>query len=386
MSKQGNLLVLDAGTTAVKALVFSPELTLLASATRPTVTHQPHLGWAEQDATAYADLAEAVLREVASVGQVHAMAITNQRESVVAWDEVTNAPLAPMLLWQDERTADRMQCFAKDRAWIRERTGLDITPYFSASKLEWLLATSPDVQVAQAAGRLRIGTVDSWLLARLTEERRHVTDPTNAARTLLYDIRTEHWDDELALSFHLPLDLLPTVQPTRSDFGTLRTDLVGSPVPVRVVIGDQQASLAAAGFAVGTTTVTHGTGTFLVQALGSHFILVPDAFTTLAASETGTQFALEVRVGEYARRVDTLLSQGQDLAPVLEEIASATDTALARLPMPPSELVVTGGISQDARLVRMHAERSGLSVRTYATYHGTALGAARLVRDAPKNY
>lgn len=383
MPERGNLLVLDAGTTAVKALVFSSELTLLASATRPTVTNRPHPGWAEQDATLYADLAEAVLREVASVGPFQAMAITNQRESVVAWDAVTGAPLAPMLLWQDERTAARMQALAGERGWIRERTGLDTTPYFSASKFEWLLAESSDVQAARAAGRLRMGTVDSWLLARLTEERRYVTDPTNAARTLLYDIRAERWDDELASTFHLPLELLPAVQSTRSEFGTLRDDLVGSPVPIRAVVGDQQASLAAAGFLPGTTTVTHGTGTFLIQALGNNFTLVPGSFTTLATNETGTQFALEVRVGEYARRVDELLAQGQELTPILEEIAGATNAALARLPIPPTELVVTGGISQAPSLAMLHEDRSGLPVRTHTTHHGTALGAATLVRVTP---
>ena len=374
-----NILVLDAGTTAVKALVFSPTFELLSVASRPTITTKPHAGWFEQDAMAFAESAQVALREVAaSHGPFARMAITNQRESIVAWDAVTNQPLAPMILWEDERTAGTLASFDIDRQMVRERTGLDVVPYFSASKIAWLLKENETVRQAKARGTLRIGTPDSWLVAQLVDGAPHITDVTNAARTLLFNIREKRWDEQLATQFGVPIDILPVVRPTQSMYGVLRADLIGQTVPVCAVIGDQQASLAAAGFGRGTTTVTHGTGTFLIQALGDDFALVDGTYTTLAAGAREEQYAIELRVGEYGERVTAALEQGMDLLPILNEMVEATNSALKELPIRPTELVVTGGMTQDPHLAPLHEQVSGIPVRTYATYHGTALGAARL--------
>ena len=289
MGNTERFLVLDAGTTAVKALVFSSDLVCMVEASRPTQTHTPRPGWAEQDAGEYAALAKAVLAEVAPHGPFVAAALTNQRETAVAWDRETGVPLAPMILWHDGRSSDALEVLAGRERDVRQVTGLVPSAYFSASKFAWLSEQVPAVRQAAATGRLAMGTVDSWLMAQLTSERRHQTDESNASRTLLFDIRNRQWDPELCTLFGVATEALPATRHSQSAFGMLQVSDSGISSPLCVVVGDQQASLAAAGTAPGTTTVTHGTGTFLIQALGDEFTLTDHAYTTLAPGRMRSQ-------------------------------------------------------------------------------------------------
>jgi glycerol kinase len=272
------LLALDQGTSSSRSIVFDAHGRPVASAQQELTQHYPQPGWVEHDpdeiwASQLATAREALARAGLAARDLTAIGITNQRETTLLWDRRSGRPIAPAIVWQDRRTqplcAD-LQADPRIAAAVRERTGLVIDPYFSATKVRWLLDHVPDARARAEAGELAFGTVDSWLLWQLTGGRLHATDVTNAARTMLYDIARGEWDGELLQALDLPRPLLPQVLPSAHRYGETVPDLLGAAVPVCGVAGDQQSALVGqACFDDGQAKNTYGTGCFLLRHTGS---------------------------------------------------------------------------------------------------------------------
>ena len=242
------ILALDQGTTSSRAIVFDREGRPRGMSQKPLTQHYPHPGWVEHDPSEIWETELAAAREALSQARVGplriaAIGIANQRETAVFWDRATGAPIGPALVWQDRRTTGICQELrTRDlERTITRRTGLLLDPYFSGTKIMWALRNVPDLRAHAIAGEVCFGTVDSWLVRKLTG--RHLTDPSNASRTLLFDIHAGAWDAEILSALDIPAAILPPVAPSASDFGMAAADLLGAEVPVRGVLGDQQAAL-----------------------------------------------------------------------------------------------------------------------------------------------
>jgi glycerol kinase len=270
-----HILAIDQGTTSTRCLVFDRQRRVVGMAQREFAQHYPADGWVEHDAEEIwrdteATLREALARAGIATADVAAIGITNQRETAVIWDRATGVPIHAAIVWQDRRTA---QFCAKLRDaghedTIQARTGLRLDPYFSATKIAWLLDNVPGARARAEAGELAFGTIDSFLLWRLTGGAAHKTDATNASRTLLYDIHRQAWSPELLDLFGVPAALLPQVCDSAADFGT--TTLLGAPMPIMGIAGDQQAALVGQScFAPGEAKITYGTGGFMLLNTGS---------------------------------------------------------------------------------------------------------------------
>ena len=296
------LLALDQGTTSSRAVVFDLSGRVVALAQEPFEQHFPHPGWVEHDpmeiwhtqlATARAALAQAGL----TAGDLAAVGITNQRETVVLWERGSGRPVSRAIVWQDRRTAERTDRMKREglEERIRAKTGLLLDPYFSASKLAWLLE-DPGLRRRAEAGELAFGTVDSWLIWNLTGGAVHATDVSNASRTLLFDIHAGRWDDELLALFRVPRAVLPEVRPSVGGYGETDRQWLGGAVPVRGVLGDQQAALfGQACFEAGMAKNTYGTGAFLVMNTGTAPLQGDGVLTTVAWKLEGgpLHYALE---------------------------------------------------------------------------------------------
>jgi glycerol kinase len=289
------VLALDQGTTGSTALVVDGGGRVLGRGYHELTQHFPEAGWVEHDpeeiwAITLAAGRDALAGSRVAIEDVVAIGITNQRETAVLWDRRTGVPLHRAIVWQDRRTAAR--CRELDADLIRERTGLVPDPYFSATKLEWLLARTAPVEASHAA----FGTVDSWLVHRLTAGRAHVTDPTNASRTMLYDIERGAWDEELLRLFGVPREVLPEVRPSSGVFGTADRRWFGRELPVAGIAGDQQAALFGQGcVAPGTAKNTYGTGAFVLLNTGSRRPRSTSGLLSTVACDArgGRAFALE---------------------------------------------------------------------------------------------
>jgi len=266
------LLALDQGTSSSRAIAFSTTGRLLAMEQQPFEQIYPAPGWVEHDAEVIWATALSTARQLleqlkASGDTPLALGITNQRETTVLWDRRTGAPLYHAIVWQDRRTADRCRALAAGgvEAELTEKTGLLLDPYFSATKIAWILDRVCGARAAAEAGHIAFGTIDSFLLWRLSGGRLHVTDATNASRTCLYDIRRGRWDESLCELFAVPLACLPEVRDSAGDFGEVDRSVLGESLPIRGVAGDQQAALVGqACFSAGDVKSTYGTGAFLV--------------------------------------------------------------------------------------------------------------------------
>jgi glycerol kinase len=267
-----HVLAIDQGTTGSTCLVVRADGAIVARAYREITQHYPKPGWVEHDASEILERTLDAAREaIAAAGvEPRSIGITNQRETVVVWERASGTPVSRAIVWQDRRTAERCLELAPRAADIAARTGLVVDPYFSATKLEWLLR---DEKVARraSAGELLAGTIDSWLIWRLTGGAVHATDPTNASRTMLYDIDRLAWSEELCALFGVPMAMLPEVRPSSGDFGATATEVFGRPVPIAGVAGDQQAALFGQGcWEAGAAKNTYGTGAFLLLNTGRH--------------------------------------------------------------------------------------------------------------------
>jgi len=271
-----HIVALDQGTTSTRAIVFDARLTPIATAQQEFRQIFPAPGWVEHDPediwnTSVATVREAMAKARLAAQDVAGIGITNQRETALIWERDTGKPIHNAIVWQDRRTADRCAQLRHDRqeAFVTDKTGLLLDPYFSATKIAWLLDNVSGARAAAETGRLAFGTVDSFLLWRLTGSRLHATDATNAARTLLLDIHRGEWDDTLAALFGVPAALLPQVRDCAGDFGTTEPGLFGGPIRILGVAGDQQAATIGQGcFRPGMIKSTYGTGCFALLNTG----------------------------------------------------------------------------------------------------------------------
>jgi glycerol kinase len=299
------LLAIDQGTTGTTCLVFDLGGELIGRAYREFTQHFPRPGWVEHDAAEIWDVSHAVAGEAlddAGVvpGELEAVGITNQRETVVAWDPETGEPLHRALVWQDRRTAARCDELREqgEEAGIRVKTGLVLDPYFSATKVEWLLRNVDGLAERARDGRAVFGTIDSWLIYKLSGE--HVTDPTNASRTLLMDIRTGRWDGPLLEQFGVPERSLPEIRPSCGEIARTRPDVFhGHDVPISGVAGDQQAALFGQRcLQPGLGKNTYGTGSFVLLNQGTEVPHAPPGLLATVAWQIGrsTTYALEASI------------------------------------------------------------------------------------------
>nr|MDQ3082731.1 glycerol kinase GlpK [Gemmatimonadota bacterium] len=265
-----HVLAIDEGTTSTRCLVISTAGKIVGRGTRDITQYFPRPGWVEHDAAEiFTRTIEAARDAITASGIVpDSIGITNQRETIVVWSRITGEPLARAIVWQDRRTADRCRELTREAPWITEKTGLPVDPYFSATKLEMLLDDA-DVARSVERGEALAGTIDSWLIWKLTQGRVHATDPTNASRTLLFDIDERSWSDELCSIFNVPRSVLPEVRPSSGDFGIASAEVLGTEIPICGVAGDQQAALFGQGcFSAGEGKNTYGTGAFLLLNTG----------------------------------------------------------------------------------------------------------------------
>src|SRR4051812_18469060 len=269
-STMKHVLAIDQGTTGTTALVIAADGRIAGRGYQEITQHYPAPGWVEHDADEILERTLVAAREAIAASGVRpdVIGITNQRETVVVWHRDTGKPLARAIVWQDRRTTERCAQLRSKTKWIAERTGLRPDPYFSATKLEWLLKR-PEIAFVARNGRLLAGTIDAWLIWKLTGGRGHATRPTNASRTLLFDINRLRWSKELCELFTIPMEILPEVRPSAGDFGKTVTSYFGKSLPITGVAGDQQAALFGQGcFQAGQAKNTYGTGAFLLLNTG----------------------------------------------------------------------------------------------------------------------
>ena len=263
------ILAIDQGTSSTRALIFDKTFQVVAIAQQAITQFYPQPGWVEHSADEIwqktkAVANEAVAKAAINVKEIAAIGVTNQRETTVLWDKSTGEVLGPAIVWQDRRTESYCQERRADEAMIHEKSGLCLDPYFSATKLQWALANYPNAMALAKQGQLAFGTIDSFLIWRLTGGQQHVTDITNASRTMLFNINTFSWDKEILEYFDIPESVLPKVLPCQAFFGEAVKDFIGHPIPILGVAGDQQAALIGqACFSKGMTKITYGTGAFL---------------------------------------------------------------------------------------------------------------------------
>lgn len=297
------ILALDQGTTSSRAIIFNKKGQIVSMAQKEFTQIFPQSGWVEHDpmeiwSTQAGVAAEATVKSNLNGKSIAAIGITNQRETVVVWDRETSVPVYNAIVWQDRRTAaycDELK--AQDKAeMIRTKTGLIIDSYFSATKVKWILDNVEGARKKAAEGKLVMGTVDTWLVWNLTRGSLHITDVTNASRTMLFNINTMTWDDELLELFDIPKTMLPQVKQSSEIYGETKTTIFASKVPIAGIAGDQQAALFGQMCAVpGMVKNTYGTGCFMLMNIGDKFIASKNnLLTTVAWKINGkTQYAFE---------------------------------------------------------------------------------------------
>ncbi|MEM9584158.1 MAG: glycerol kinase GlpK [Pseudomonadota bacterium] len=271
-----HILAIDQGTTSSRAIIFDGEMKIVASAQEEFTQHFPQSGWVEHEpedlwSTVAATCRGALERAGLTGEDIAAIGITNQRETTVVWDKETGKPVHNAIVWQDRRTSDYCRALREGghEPMFTERTGLLCDPYFSGTKLRWILENVDGVKARAEAGELLFGTVDSYIIWKLTGGARHVTDATNAARTLLYDIKKGRWSTTICEMFGIPMGMLPEVLDCAADFGMARADLFGREIPILGVAGDQQAAtVGQACFEPGMLKSTYGTGCFALLNTG----------------------------------------------------------------------------------------------------------------------
>lgn len=438
------VLAIDQGTTGSTCLVVGADGRVLGRAYSEFTQHFPEPGWVEHDAEEIWDVTRRVAREALAAAvdaDVRSIGITNQRETVVLWDRETLAPVHRAIVWQDRRTQPMCRSLkdAGHEAEVRRRSGLVLDPYFSGTKIAWLLEHDAELRSRAESGGLAVGTIDSWLIARLTSGAAHLTDPTNASRTLLFNLQNASWDDWALDLLGVPPGLLPEVRPSSGDFGTSVGEHLGIEVPIQGVAGDQQAALFGQGcWRPGLAKNTYGTGAFLLLHTGDDAVPSEHGLLTTAACDAsgGLAYALEGSVfiagaaiqwlrdelrlvssateseqmaaalddnaGVYfvpgfvglgaphweaeARGAIFGLTRGTSSAHIvraaLEAMAYGTTEVLRAMEadsgVPTAELRVDGGAALNDWLMQFQADVTGVPVRRPDLVETTALGAAGL--------
>jgi glycerol kinase len=448
-----HLLALDQGTSSSRAIVFHRDGRIVAMAQREFRQIFPQPGWVEHDAneiwaTQQAVAMEALFKAQLNATDIAAIGITNQRETTLLWNRKTGQPIANAIVWQDRRTAafcEQLKAQGLEPA-VQRSTGLRIDSYFSATKLRWLLDQVPGAHLLAAKGELAFGTIDSWLMWKLTGGRVHATDVSNASRTMLFDIRHNTWDHELLKALHIPDSVLPQVHPSSFVFGETDAALFGAPIRIAGVAGDQQSALfGQACFKAGLAKNTYGTGCFMLMHTGERFESSANGLITTAAAQPTPkpEYALEGSVfiggavvqwlrdglkaiagsGEVQALAESVpdaggvifvpaftglgapywnadargaivgLSRGSTVAHIaraaLESIAfqsAALLQAMAKDAQPVAELRVDGGACVNNLLMQFQADLLGIPVVRPKVTETTALGAAYLAGLAVGTY
>jgi len=331
------ILAIDQGTTNTKALLVGQNAQIVARASRPMTLAHPRPGWTEQNAEHLWASVVAVIEDLLTAAPGHriaAVAISNQRETIVAWDAGTGQPVAPAISWQCRRSSDRCARLRAEglEAFVSERSGLGLDPLFPAAKLAWLLDSVPEAARLAAAGALRVGTVDSWLLWNLTGGQVHATDPSNASRTQLLNLRTLAWDPELAALFGVPLTVLPEIMSSDACFGRVAAGVSALPadIPIHAIMGDSHAALFGhVQSAPGALKATIGTGSSIMTATDRLARSAHGLSTTVAWSQGGeTLYALEGNItvsGQAAAFSTQLLGAADEQA--LTDLATSVETS-----------------------------------------------------------
>ena len=297
------ILALDQGTTSSRAILFDDRGRTVALAQKEFTQYYPQPGWVEHDpeeiwSSQVSVAVEVLAKAEVSPKDIAAIGITNQRETTIVWDRSTSKAIHPAVVWQDRRTAsecDRLRASGAEET-VRGKTGLLLDPYFSGTKVKWILVNVPGARAKAQAGELAFGTVDTWLIWKLTGGQVHATDPSNASRTLLFNIHTGDWDDDMLRLLDIPRSILPEVKPSSGVFGALSHPMIGASIPIAGVAGDQQAALfGQACYAPGLTKNTYGTGCFMLMQTGETPVESRNRLLTTVAwrCQGKTEYALE---------------------------------------------------------------------------------------------
>lgn len=339
----GTILSIDAGTTGITAMVVDEQTRIVGRAYSEFTQRYPNPGWVEHDPVEIWDTTIAVARAaVADAGAagraVAAIGITNQRETAVLWERATGRPVAPAIVWQCRRSTEICERWKSDglQDELIARTGLVLDPYFSASKIVWYLENIPHVRRRAEAGELAFGTVDSWLVWNLTGGTHHLTEPTNASRTMLYNLQLAGWDEWILGSLHIPAELLPAVTSTTGPFGTT-TALTGTEIPITGIAGDQQSALfGQACFTPGMVKNTYGTGSFVLMHTGRDVPRSGHGLLSTAAWDVGRglEYALEGSIFVTGAAIQWLrdglgiLGSASEAGPLAESVPDADGSYL----------------------------------------------------------
>jgi glycerol kinase len=339
-----HILAIDQGTTSSRAIVFDAALRVVAIAQEEFAQHYPAPGWVEHNpadlwATVAGTARAAIERAGLTPADIAAIGITNQRETTLIWDRATGEPIHIVIFWQDRRTADTCARLRAEghEAMVTDRTGLLLDPYFSGTKAGWVLDHVPGARVRAERGELAFGTVDSYLIWRLTGGRVHATDATNASRTMLYNIGTGAWDADLCALLGVPMAMLPEVRDSAADYGLTRPDLFGRPIPILGVAGDQQAAtVGQACFTPGMMKSTYGTGCFALLNTGADRVPSKNRLlTTIAYQLHGRPtYALEGSifiagaVVQWLRDGLKMIREARETQPLAEAADPAQDVIL----------------------------------------------------------
>ena len=389
MTKQKYIMALDAGTTSNRCILFNARGEMCSVAQKEFTQYFPKPGWVEHDAneiwTTQLGVALSAMNEVgASAEDIAAIGITNQRETTIVWDKATGEPVHHAIVWQCRRTSeycDELRARGLT-ARFREKTGLVLDAYFSATKLHWLLENVPSVRERAAKGELLFGTVETWLIWKLTGGRAHVTDYSNASRTMLFNINTLDWDEEILAELNIPRSMLPKPLPSSGLFGTTDTSLLGGEIPITGAAGDQQAALfGQTCFQPGEAKNTYGTGCFLLMNTGEKPVFSQNGLVTTIAWGLGEKvtYALEGSIFVAGAAIQWLRDEMKLIANAAESEAVAqevTDTngcyvvpAFTGLGAPYWDQYARGAIVGLTRgCNRAHIVRATLDSLTYQTY------------------
>lgn len=443
---QDHLLAIDQGTTSSRVVVYDARLQPRGQAQREIPPSYPRSGWVEHDPAALSGPIDSLIKDALHAagvdpGQIAAIGITNQRETALLWERDSGRAIGPAIVWQDRRTAAFCEANAGRGPWLSAKTGLVLDAYFSATKIAWLLDQNPALRARAERGELAAGTVDTWLLHHLTRGTCFATDITNASRTLLMDLRTGHWDDDLCRFFAIPRQILPEIRPSSGIFAVTKgVPSLPDGIPVAGVVGDQQASLVGQGcFQAGQAKCTYGTGAFLLLHTGHQVVpssrgLISTAAAGLGAGESvyaleGSVFVAGAAVQWFrdglkaigaAPEINALYSQGREhsgvvFVPALTglgaphwspdargtifgltratsiadlaratiegvafQVADLVEAMAADTGAPPEELRVDGGMARSDHFLQFQADLMGIPLRRSPQTESTALGAALL--------
>lgn len=382
-------LIIDLGTTNLKVSLVNDDLEIKVKETRSLHKHISKKSWVTQNPDEMITNVKSLIRKIAKqyprhTANVQVIGITNQRETTVLWNKKTGKAIYNAIGWEDRRTEKLCAEFRKkiSRDDITNRTGLILDPYFSATKIRWILEHCREAKKLLSDNLLAFGTPDSWLVYNLTKEKNHYTDFTNASRTLLFHIKDKVWDQWLMSFFGVFPSMMPAIKKSFDCYGTLEKKIIGREIPIMAILGDQQASLYAAGNKQGTTKITYGTGAFLMQNVGKKFFKSKYFFTTLAAgSKNSINYALEAKIAPCGDLVQKTLGNTKKMTMAMRQIAKNINHYLKHLPFQYKTIYIDGGVARDGIMKQEQQRISKVRIIEQKNFETTTLGTAKLLFD-----